>query len=275
MSPRTDSRSPEREALDHQRHELLQHMSDVLETPMVVLGFTWLVLLILSLVRGLTPYLQTAVDAIWVIFILYFLLELFLAPAKWEYLKHNWLTVISLFVPALRVFRIVRVFRVVRVMRAAPELQLVRVVGSINRGMAALKATFGRRGFGYVVTATALVTLAGAAGMYAFEHGQPSGGFETYGSSLWWTAMIMTTMGSQAWPATPGGRMLALILALYAFTVFGYVTATLASYFIDRDAEDAEAPVAGAQSVDALRSEVEALRADIQLLMQSLPRGTG
>ncbi len=44
-------------------------------------------------------------------------------------------------------------------------------------------------------------------------------------------------MGSDYWPRTPEGRILCLLLALYAFAVFGYVTATLASYFIGRDAE--------------------------------------
>ncbi len=35
--------------------------------------------------------------------------------------------------------------------------------------MRALGASMGRRGFGYVVALTMIVTLAGAAGMYAFE----------------------------------------------------------------------------------------------------------
>jgi len=34
------------------------------------------------------------------------------------------------------------------------------------------------------------------------------------------------------------------LLALYAFAVFGYVTATLATFFIDRDADSEEAKVA-------------------------------
>ncbi len=40
--------------------------------------------------------------------------------------------------------------------------------------------------------------------------------------------MIMTTMGS--WPQTPEGRVLCLLLAVYAFAVFGYVTAMLAAF---------------------------------------------
>lgn len=52
--------------------------------------------------------------------------------------------------------------------------------------------------------------------------------------------MIMTTMGSQYWPQTAEGRVLCLFLAIYAFSVFGYVTAFLASIFIGRKKTDAE-----------------------------------
>jgi voltage-gated potassium channel len=260
-----------RRALDDERYELLRQLSDLLEMPMVVLGLVWLVLLIVDLVHGLNPFLQVAVTVIWAVFVLYFLLELLLAPSRWAYVRRNWLTVISLFIPALRVFRIVRAMRVLRLARAAPEVRLVRVVSSLNRGMAALRSTFGRRGIGYVVALTVLITLGGAAGMYAFEHGAAgSNGFASYGASLWWTAMIMTTLGSAAWPVTPEGRVLAIVLALYAFAVFGYVTATLASFFIDRDADADDASVAGTKALDALRSEVEALRADVRSLASRL-----
>jgi voltage-gated potassium channel len=47
--------------------------------------------------------------------------------------------------------------------------------------------------------------------------------------------MLLTTMGSDYWPRTPEGRFLCLLLAVYAFTVFGYVTAAIAAYFVDRD----------------------------------------
>lgn len=103
--------------------------------------------------------------------------------------------------------------------------------------------------------------------MYAFESETPDGsGLKDYATALWWTAMIMTTMGSEYWPQTPEGRILCFILALYAFAVFGYVTATLATFFVGRDAENDEAEVAGAKSIEALQEEIKALRADIQAL---------
>jgi voltage-gated potassium channel len=206
---------------------------------MVVLGVAWLVLLVIELTRGLSPPLEAVSTGIWIAFILDFALRLILAPRKSAYLKRNWLTAISLLVPALRVFRALRAFRAVRAARGLRGVRLVKVVGSVNRAMAAVGRATRERHLGYVLAITAIVLLAGAAGMYAFERDASSAdgaGIRSYGDALWWTAMIMTTLGSDFWPRTPEGRILCVLLALYAFGVFGYLTAALASYFIGRDA---------------------------------------
>jgi voltage-gated potassium channel len=78
--------------------------------------------------------------------------------------------------------------------------------------------------------------------------------------------MIMTTLGSQYAPRTAEGRILTLLLAVYAFAVFGYFTAALASYLVGRDAENPEAEVAGTSELAALRDEVAALRAELHAL---------
>ena len=256
---------PERPLLVAERRELLARLEDLLETPMLVLGFVWLALLVVEFTRGLSPILEAAGTLIWIVFILDFALKFTLSPDKTDYLKANWLTALALAVPALRVFRIFRVVRLLRAARAARGLRLFRVVSSLNRGMSALGATMRRRGFGYVVALTAVVALAGAAGMYAFEKELPDGrGFASYGEALWWTAMVMTTMGSDYFPRTTEGRVLCFLLAVYAFAVFGYVTATLATFFVGRDAENKEAEVAGAAQVESLRAEVAALRAELR-----------
>jgi voltage-gated potassium channel len=136
-------------------------------------------------------------------------------------------------------------------------LRLLRVVSSVNRGMNALGATMRRRGFGYVMALTLIVAFAGSAGMYALERDAPGGGFDSYATALWWTAMIMTTMGSEYWPRTGDGRVLCLFLSLYAFAVFGYVTAALATFFIGQDERS------------GLKGELAALRAEIQALRRS------
>ena len=245
-----------------------------LERPMQVLGFVWLGLLVLELTRGLSPLLTTLTTIIWVIFIIDFAIRLALAPDRSDYLRGNWLSVLSLLVPALRVFRIARAVRVLRFARATRGVRLVRVVGSLNRGMRALGRTMERRGLVYAVALTVLVTLGGAAGMYAFESELPDGrGLDDYPSALWWTAMIMTTLGSEYWPQTPEGRVLCVLLALYAFGVFGYLTASLASFFIGRDAEREDAEIAGASAIAALRNDIAALHEEVRgLRMSGSPR---
>jgi voltage-gated potassium channel len=77
--------------------------------------------------------------------------------------------------------------------------------------------------------------------------------------ALWWTAMQVITAGSDFWPATPEGRGLAFILSLFGYAIFGYVTATLATFFIGRDAEEEQAPVAGAKEVAELKKMIASL----------------
>ncbi len=254
--------SSPKQALESERSEVLQQLEDWLETPMVVLGLVWLALLVIDLTRGLSPFLESIVTVIWIIFIIDFAVKFTLAPHKLPYLKNNWLTAIALIVPALRVFRIVRAVRLLRVARAARGLRLLRVITSLNRGMKALGASMGRRGLGYVMALTTVVILSGAAGMYAFERKIP-GGLDSYGVALWWTAMLMTSIGSEYWPQTAEGRALCFLLALYGFAVFGYVTASLATFFIERDAGDQKAELAGAQSIKELSAEIAALRRTI------------
>jgi voltage-gated potassium channel len=264
----------ERDALNQEREGLLKQVEAILETPLVVLGFAWLALLIIDLVWGLAPLLAGVMTVIWIIFILDFAVRLLLAPSKPLFLRRNWLTAISLAIPALRGLRVIRTLTIVRAgLRGA---RLVSIVGSLNRGMGALRRSMGRHGFGYVMALTAIVTLVGAAGMYAFEGpAARSDGLASYGEALWWTSMVMTTLGSGYSPQTVEGRLLTLLLALYAFAIFGYVTAALASYLVGRDAEHPDAEVAGTRELQALREEVSALREELKRLPEQMRSGPG
>ena len=251
------------QALLRERARLLRRLQAWLDTPMTVLAFVWLALLVRELVWGASSSLEAVGFGIWGIFIVHFLVEFFLAPRRSAYLKRNWLTAVSLLVPALRIFRIVRMFRVLRLARSARGLRLLRVFTSLNRSMGALGASLSRRGFGYIAALTLVVTLGGAAGMYGFEKETPDG-IRSYGDALWWTAMIMTTMGSQYWPHSIEGRVLCVALALYAFGVFGYFTATLATFFVGRDAENPAAEVAGAKVLAAMQADIAAIRTEVR-----------
>jgi voltage-gated potassium channel len=250
-----------------ERWNALEELDAWLQTPMLVLSFLWLVLVVVELVWGSFDALETFGTAIWIAFLIEFAVRLALAPRKVAFLSRNWITVIALIVPAFRLFR---AFRIVRVARAARGLRLVRIVGTAKRSMNALRASLSRRGLGYVTGLTVLVALLGSGGMLAFEPAsQVDGGFDSYADALWWTGMLLATMGSEFWPRTPEGRILCFLLAVYGFAVFGYITASFASYFVGRDAASEEGEVAGTREIAALRAEIAALRRDLQAGVQT------
>jgi voltage-gated potassium channel len=241
-----------------ERWSTLRGLEEWLETPMLVLSFVWLVLVIVELVFGSTAALEVFGTGIWVLFILEFAVRLTLAPDRAAFLRGNWLTIVALVVPA---FRLVRGLRVLRFARAARGLRLVRIVGTANRGMNALRTSLSRRGLGYVLALTLLVALLGAGGMLAFEPASDSpGGFSSYADALWWTGMLLTTMGTDFWPRTIEGRLLCFLMALYGFAVFGYITASFASFFVERDAASPQGSTVGTADLAALRAEIVALR---------------
>ncbi len=244
------------------RWRLLGDLDEWLTVPMALLSLAWLAIVVWELVSGSTDLLETVGTVIWIIFIIEFAVRFALAPAKQPFLKSNWLTILALAVPALRLFRALRFLRAARALRG---IRLVRIVGTANRSMNALKATLARRGFIYVAGLTLLVILLGAAGMLSFENAaEVDGGFTDYGHALWWTGMLVASLGSGFWPATTEGRVLTMLLTLYGLAVFGYITATFASYFVGRDAQESSAPVAGNADMKRLLKEVAMLRGELK-----------
>jgi voltage-gated potassium channel len=255
-------RAEEAQATPDESNSVLSELEEWLQTPMILLSFIWLVLVIAELSWGASRLLEIFGTIIWGIFILEFGLRLTLAPDKRSFLRSNWITVIALVVPA---FRMLAAFRALRLARALRSIRLVKIIGTANRGMNALRRSLGRRGLGYVIATTVLVALLGAAGMLAFEPAsEVPGGFSSFADALWWTAMVLTTMGSAFWPTTAEGRLLCLLLSLYGFTVFGYITASFASFFIGQEAKSPESDVPGAADLAGLRHEIALLRAELR-----------
>ena len=245
------------------RWRVLDDLDEWLTLPMALLSIAWLLIVVWELVSGSSRLLETLGTAIWIVFIVEFVVRFALAPAKLPFLKHNWITVIALAVPALRLFAFLRFLRAARALRG---LRLIRIVGTANRSMNALRSTLARRGFVYVAGLTLLVTFLGGAGMLSFENAREvEGGFHDYWEALWWTGMLVTSIGSEYWPRTTEGRLLCFLLSLYGLGVLGYITATLASFFVGRDAQEKAGPIAGSRDVDALAAEIRALRADLAL----------
>lgn len=258
MAPEPDPQ--QEEAPDQQeRWQVLRQLEESLERPMLVLSFIWLTLVLLELAWKTSGIFELLGTIIWVIFILEFFLRFALAPRKWPFLRRNPVTVIALAAPAFRFLNALRFLRIAR------GLRLVRIVGTANRGLMALRKSFDRRGLGYVLLATVIVVLLGAGGMLAFEPAPVvEDGFRGYGDALWWTAMLITTMGSGFWPETPEGRVLALLLSMYGLAMFGYITASFATFFVGQEAQAADGEIAGSLEIANLRREIALLRSELR-----------
>ena len=252
-----------------ERTRLVVQLENALERPMIALSILWVGIVVIELVRGESRGLTILGYTIWAIFGIDFALKLALVPRRWPFLRRNWATVLSLVFPAFRLLRVTRLLRAARFARLTRGFRAAKLLGGVNRGLHALRRAFRRRGVGYVAAATTVVLFAGAAGMSAFERGAGAPVFAGYPSSLWWTAMLLTSLGSEEWPQTVAGRWLALAIGIYGFTVFGYLTATLASFFVDRDRHRMPAP-AGV-SPGELGRELRSLRLEIRELRRMLP----
>jgi voltage-gated potassium channel len=248
----------DKEQSNKERENILLEINETLGLPLIFLAILWLALIILDMLYGLPPLLQTVNSVIWIIFILDFSIELYIAPRKKEYLKQNWLVALSLLLPPLRILRLFRASRVIKIVRVSQSFNFARLVSSFNRSLGIVRTTMKRRGLGYVLALTTFIILLGAAGMYNFEYPY----FDSYGDALWWTSMIMTTIGSQYWPVTSEGRVLTFLLALYAFAIFGYITAALASILIGKDKKSQS------DEIEGLHREIQRLSDKIDDLLQ-------
>lgn len=258
----TDKRA--RRAVERgERYELLQHVEGLLEPLMVVLGLGFLVLLFLdfgfiALSQTHAVWVDRGLVALWVVFVAEFALRFVIAPSKWDFLRHNWLGAVSLALPFLRPIRALRAVRAVR------SLSLVRLLGGVNRGMRALRRVTAGHNFAYVAALSVMVALAGAVGAWYFDAGNADAPIQSFGDALWWAATLVTTMNSEKYVVSNEARVIAILLRLYALSVFGYVTASIAAYFVGQQAQPA------ASDGDALTEQLAGLRREVARLREEM-----
>ena len=239
---------------------------------MLLLSFVWFLVIITELVNGTSPLLLSVGTVLWVLFVVYFGLRLAIVPNRIVFLKRNWLFVLAILVPILRFFPFLQRLPLARAMTATFGLQVIWMFASADQGLRSLRRTMGRRGTGYALAFTAVVLLAGAAGMLHFERDSPNPqGIHSYPKALWWVAMQLTNIGSAYQPVTFGGHVLCLGISIFAVAIFGYLTAVFAAFFIGRDAEDPKSEIPNQTSIHQLSAEVALLRKAIEDVLKRVP----
>ncbi len=183
----------------------------------------------------------------WLAFLADYLVRLRLAENRRRYAAVHVLDLLVIALPVLRPLRLLRLVMLLRVMN--------------RRATAALRG----RVVVYVVASTLLIILCAALAVLNAERDHAGANIETFGDALWWATVTMATVGyGDRFPVTAEGRCIAVGVMLAGIALLGVVTASIASWLIDRVREvEEDTGAATRRDLAELREEIRALRAQL------------
>src|ERR671916_821013 len=239
------------------REELREKLERYLDVPLALASLALVLIAVIELTGEVSgPWegrLAALGWALWGLFFVEFAAKFTLAPVKRHYLRENWLDALIVLLPFLKILRLAQVLRA---SRALPTFRLLVFGG---RGSQSTLALLRRRRLGQLAIISAMVMLVGAALGFLIEAGAPGSPIEDFGDALWWSAALVTTIGSELYPVTAAGRILGFVLMIYAIGIFTYFIGSVASVLVAFDASRAQKQ--GDNGVVELSDdEVEALR---------------
>jgi len=192
-----------------------------------------------------SPVLRQAPAA--ALFVVDYVARLALSRGRVAFVRHNLLDLAVVALPMLRPLRLLRLVALLSILN--------RATGSSVRGRVVI----------YVAGATSLVLFIASLAVLEAERGTESATITTFGDALWWAVTTVTTVGyGDRYPVTDQGRFVAGGLMLAGIALLGIVTASFASWLLDRVREVEEHTQA------ATRADVAALTVEVRALRQAL-----
>lgn len=188
--------------------------------------------------------LHIALVALYLVFVADYLARFYLADPRGKWFVRNLLDLAIVVLPMLRPMRLLSLAVVLEVLQ--------RVVGHSIRGRV---ATYTAGGVVTIVYAASLAVL-------DVERDAPHAQITSFGDAVWWAISTVTTVGyGDLAPVTAGGRLIAVALMIAGISLLGIVTATLASWIVERVAEEDTAnQAATAAQIEELREEIRRMR---------------
>ncbi|MCV7218803.1 two pore domain potassium channel family protein [Mycobacterium crocinum] len=217
------------------------------EWPLAAVAVVFLVtysLQVLAEPRGVAAVaLNTAMTVLWVIFVVDYVVRLALAEARLRWFFRHLFDLATVALPFLRPLRVLRLVVLV--------FTLQRAFGNALRGRVVV----------YASVVAALMVYASSLAVLDVERAAPDANIVTFGDAVWWALATITTVGyGDQYPVTVVGRLIAALLMVGGISLIGVITATVASWIVQRVSEDATATnTATADQIDALRDEVRQL----------------
>jgi voltage-gated potassium channel len=175
---------------------------------------------------------------VWLAFCAEFVGLLILAPRRLRFVRESWfdLLIIAISPP----FAVVpELWQGLRAARALRLLRLLRAFAFLTIGLKTTRRLLRHRRFNYVLVVTSGVIVLGALGMYVIER-NVNEAITSLGDAIWWAITTTTTVGyGDIYPQTAEGRLIAVVLMLTGIGVIGVFTATIASFFMIEEDEEA------------------------------------
>lgn len=210
-----------------EREALAQSIYERMSPAMSVLGLVFLVLVLGQVLvpkrHDVQRFFTAATWAIWVVFVVEFVLRLVIAPSTRGFLRKNWWQALFLVVPFLSFLRL---FVVLRLARPA------RVLVAAVRGTRSARRKLGDR-VGWLSAATVIVILVAADLLYEFAD------FPTYLDALH-AAALTAISGEAIGSRAPVAKVLDVVLATYSVVFFASLAGMLGAFFLERRAEHAQ-----------------------------------
>jgi voltage-gated potassium channel len=243
--------------------QALNSFEEAVKWPMLALSVAIIPLLLIPLVVQLSPAERTVFTvadwAVWTLFAAEYFVRLYLSPRRRHFVTHNLLDLALVLVPFLRPLRAMRSLRALRLLRLTVALLFV------GRGIKASRRALMRHGLAYVLLVAILIIVAGVIIIHEVEPGHPGSKIQGWGDATVWTVETIATAGSETpWPASGTGQFLRVVLVLLGLSLFGLITASLASWFVEVEDEkhDKERQQKLEARLDRLQVTLDALVAE-------------
>ncbi|GAA2019878.1 potassium channel family protein [Nakamurella flavida] len=184
----------------------------------------------------------------WLLFAADYLIRLVLAERKWRFVRSNIVDLAVIALPLLRPLRLLR---------------LIALLSVINRSAA---NNLRGRVVVYVTGGALLMLLCARLAVTAEERNVPDANILDFGDGIWWAITTMTTVGyGDHYPVTTTGRFVAAALMVGGIALLGVITATLASWMVERVREGNDADQAATRSqIDQLTARIEDLHRELR-----------
>jgi voltage-gated potassium channel len=179
----------------------------------------------------------------WSLFVVDYIVRLYLAANRREWIFRHLIDLLIVALPLMRPLRMLRLVVLLGVLQKA--------VGDAVRGRILL----------FTVSGVVLLIYVASLAILDAERDQPGATIVSFGKAVWWSITTVTTIGyGNLFPITVTGRVIAVGLMIGGISLVGVVTASLASWIVQRVAEtDLENAAATAAQIEELRDEIRSL----------------